>query len=69
MNACKGKLKKQMMTLKQQQKNVLLVAALEKKKSYGTDAQVVEFGCMRTIASGILDGYLCDIFFYGALAS
>ena len=63
MNACKEKLKKHMMTLKQQLKNVLLVTAYEKKKSYCTDAQVVEFGCMRTIASGILDGYLCDFCF------
>jgi len=52
-----------MMTLKQQLKNVLLVAALEKRKSYGIDVQVVEFGGMRSIASGILDGYLCDICF------
>jgi hypothetical protein len=51
------------MTLKQQLKNVLHVTTLEKKKSCGTDAQVVEFGCMRTIASGILEGYLCDICF------
>ena len=63
MNACKEKLKKHVMTLKQQLKNVLLVMTLEKKTSYGTDPQVVEFGCMRTIASGILDGYLCDICF------
>jgi hypothetical protein len=34
---------------------------LEKKESHGTDSQVVEFGCMRSIASGILDSYLCDI--------
>jgi hypothetical protein len=63
MNACKEKLKKHMMTLKQQLKNVLLVTTLEKKKSYGTDAQVVEFGCVRTRPSGILDGYLCDFCF------
>ena len=50
-----------MMTLKQQLKNVLHVTTLETKKNHGTDAQVVEFGCMRTIASGILDSYLCDI--------
>ena len=51
------------MTLKQQLKNVLLITTLGKKKSHGTDAQVVEFGCMGTKASGILSSYLCYICF------
>jgi hypothetical protein len=63
MNACKEKLKKQMMTLKQRLKNVLIVTTLGKKKSYGTDAEVVDFVCMMTIADGTVDGYLCDICF------
>ena len=59
MNACKGKLKMQVLTLKEQVKNDLIVTTLE--KNYGTDAQVVELWCMRTIAGGILDGYLCHL--------
>ena len=43
-----------MMNLKQYLKNVLLVTILEKNENYGTDAQVVKFGCMKTVAGGTL---------------
>lgn len=61
MNACEKKLKKQMMALKQL-KNVLLVTTLQ-KENYGTDAEVVAFGCMRSVVGGTLDGHLCDTCF------
>ena len=53
-----------MINLKQYLKNVVLVTILEKKENYGTEAQVVEFGCMRILPVGdSTDGYLCDICF------
>lgn len=33
------------------------------KENYGTDAEVVAFGCMRSVVGGILDGHLCDTCF------
>ena len=42
------------MYFKQYLKNVLLVTILEKKENYGTDAQVVEFGFVRSVAVGTL---------------
>jgi hypothetical protein len=51
-----------MMTLKQYLKNVLRVTILEKKENYGTDAQVVEFGCMGSIAGGTLLMVTCVTF-------
>ena len=54
--------KKKLMTLKQQLRNVLIVTTLQKEENYGTGAEVVEFGCRRSVAGGtVLDGYLCDI--------
>lgn len=48
------------MTLKQQLKDVLFVAILEKKGNYGTVAKVVEVGGKRSVVGGnCLDGYMC----------
>jgi hypothetical protein len=43
-----------MMNLKQYLKNVLLVTILEKNENYGTEAQIVKFGCRKTVAGGTL---------------
>lgn len=51
-----------LVTLKQQLKNVLLVMILEKKQSYGTDAQVMEFGCVRNLVGGSLLMATCAAF-------
>ena len=51
-----------MMNLKRKLKNVLLVTILEKKANYGTEAKVVEFGCMRSVAGGTLLMVTCVTF-------
>lgn len=42
-----------MIILKQQMKNTCVMTEL-KKKHYGTDVQVVEFGCMRSAGDVLL---------------
>ena len=60
-NACKKKMK-QMMNVKEYLKNVLRVTIWEKIENYGTDAQVVEFGFMRSVAGGTLQMVTCATF-------
>ena len=43
-----------MVILKQQLKRVSLVTTLQKRKNYGTNAEVVEFGCFKCAADGTL---------------
>ena len=49
------------MILKQQLKNVR-VTTLQKREYYGTNAEVVEFGCLMCVAGGTLFMVTCDIF-------
>jgi hypothetical protein len=42
------------MILKQQLKNVMLVTTLQKREYYGTNAEVVKFGCLKCVADGTL---------------
>ena len=50
------------MILKQRLKNVVLVTTLQKRECYGTNAEVVEFGCLECVASGTLFMVTNDIF-------
>jgi len=43
-----------MMILKQQLKNVVLVTTLQRMEYYDTNAEVVEFGCLKCVAGGTL---------------
>jgi hypothetical protein len=51
-----------MINLKQYLKNVLLVTILVKKENYRTEARVVKFGCMKTVAGGTLLMVTCVTF-------
>lgn len=42
------------MILKQQLKNVVFVTTLQNRECYGTNAEVVEFGCLKCVTSGTL---------------
>ena len=50
------------MILKQQLKNVVLVTNLQKMEYYGTNAEVMEFGCLKCVAGGTLFMVIYGIF-------